>query len=153
MFSGPASYLSGITFLFRKGHWSRVVLQLYDCYCKILLADVYSPMKGDWAIYIRPHFVRESILFTELNCARLGRTLSTYSRTFCISETLESRLILERQLSDVTTGIRISCFTGLNLWTQDYLLCSYIGGYSYTCIIVLSTISFTYLILCKPFVH
>ena len=89
MFSGPASYLSGIAFLSRKGHWSRVVLQLYDCYCKILLADVYSPMKGDWAIYIRPHFVRESILFTELNCAHLGRTLFIYSRTF-ISPRLSS---------------------------------------------------------------
>ena len=82
MFSGPAIYLSGITFSFRKGHWSSAILQLYDYHCKILLADVYSPMKGDWAIYIRPHFVRNSILFTELNCARLGRTLSTYSRTF-----------------------------------------------------------------------
>ena len=108
MFSGPAVHLSGITFSFRKGHWSSVVLQLYDYYCKILLADVYSPMEKDW---VQPNhintttFCKESVLFTELNCTRLGRTLFTYSRTFGISETLESRLILERQLSDVPTGI------------------------------------------------
>ena len=101
MVSGPASYLSGITFLFKKGHWSRVVLQLYDCYCKILLADVYSPMKGDWAIYIRPHFVRGTFSSLSLNDARLGQTLFI-EQNFCIFRNHSRQyFVLERPLSDV----------------------------------------------------